>query len=104
MVSYSAEPEGQRVEISNLMELVFLKGTLAQPKTVAGVSSCDTERLCKVLRKSDYWFPIEPRKKSVNFVPASQRVEISNFMELVFLKGKLVQPKTLARLSFYDTG
>ena len=96
-------PVSQRVEISNLMGWFFLKVTLLEQKTVAGVSSCDTERLCKVWGKSDYWFPIQARKKSVNFVPLSQRVEISNLMRLVFLKGKLVQPKTLARVSFYDT-
>ena len=96
-------PVRQRVEISNLMGWFFLKATLAEPKTVAGVSSCDTERPWKVLVKSEYRFPIQPRKNSVNFVAASERVKISYLMGVVFLKGTLVQPKTVAGVSSYYT-
>ena len=64
-------PRSQRVEISNLMGLVLLKGKLVQPKSVGGVSFYDTEGPWKVWGKSDYWFPIELKKKSVNFVPGS---------------------------------
>ena len=81
----------------------FLKATLLEPKTVAGVSFRDTERPWKVLGKTDYRFSIQPRKNSVDFVPASQRVEISYLMGVVFLKGTLVQPKTVARVSPYYT-
>ena len=70
---------------------------------MAGVSSCDTERPWNVFGKSDYRFPIQPRKNSVNFIPVSQRVEISYFMGFVFPKGTLVEPKTLAGVSSYDT-
>ena len=70
---------------------------------MAGVSSCNTERPWKVWGKSDYWFSIQPEKKSVNFVPASQRVEISNLMLWFFLKGTLLEPKPLAGVSSYDT-
>ena len=70
---------------------------------MAGVSSCDTERPWKVLGKSDYRFPIQPRKNSVNFVAVSQRVEISYLMGVVFLKGTLVQPKSVAGVSSYYT-
>ena len=81
------------------MGLVFLKGTFALAKTVAEVSSCDTEGSWEVWRKTDSWFPIQPRKKSANFAPVSQRVEISNLMELVFLKGTLGHQKTVAGVS-----
>ena len=88
----------QRVKISTFMGLFSVKGRPVHQKTVAGVSSCDTERPREVWGKSEYWFPIQTRKKSVNFIPASQRVEISNLMELVFVKGTLVAPKTVARV------
>ena len=81
----------------------FLKATLVEQKSAAGVSACDTERLWKVWGKSDYWFPIQARKKSVNFVPASQRVEILNLMGLFFVKGTSVHPKTVAGVSSCDT-
>ena len=58
----------QRVEISNLMGWFFLKGTLVEPKTVRRVSCYDTEKSWKIWGKSDHWFPIQPRKKSVNFL------------------------------------
>ena len=96
-------PANQKVEISNLMGVVFLKDTLVHPKTVAGVSSYDTEGPCQVWRKTDSWFPIQPRKKSANFVPASCRVKISNLMGWFFLKGTLVEPKTVTRVLCYDT-
>ena len=96
-------PGSQRVEISNFLGLIFLKGKLVQPKTVAGVSFNDTEGSWKVWGKSDYWFPIEPKKKSVNFVPGSQRVKISTLVGLFFVKGTLVHPKTVAAVSSSDT-
>ena len=76
----------------------FLKVTLVEANIVAGVSSCDTERLWKVWGKIDFWFTIQPRKKSANFLPASQRVETSNLMAWFFRKGTLVEPKTVARV------
>ena len=96
--SVNSVPTSQRVEISNLMGLAFLKWTLAQPKTVAGVSSDDTKGSWQVWRKTDSWFPIQPRKKSANLVPVSQRVEISNLMGWFFLKGTLVESKTVAQV------
>ena len=96
-------PASDRVEIWNFMVCFFLKRTLLVPKTLAGVSSYDTERSWQVWGKSDSWFPIEPRKKSGSFVPASHRVEISNLMGLVFLKRILVEPKTLAEVLSYQT-
>ena len=76
---------------------------MVEPKILAQVSRYDTERLWKVWEKSDYWLPIQPRKKSANFVPTSQRVEISNLIGLAFLKGTLFQPKTAAGVSSGDT-
>ena len=85
------------------MGLVFLKRILVEPKTLAEVLSYQTERPWEVSGKSGYWFPIQPRKKSANFVPASHRVEISKLMGLVFLKRILVEPKTLAEVLSYQT-
>ena len=73
-------PASQRVEISNFMVCFFVKGTLLEPKPLAGVSSYDTEVSWQVWGKTDTWFPVQPRKKSANFVPATRRVEISNLM------------------------
>ena len=41
-------PVSHRVKVSNLRGLVFLKRTLVQQKTVAGVSSYATEVSCQV--------------------------------------------------------
>ena len=84
------------MKISTLMGLFFVKGTLVDPKTVVGVSSCETERAGENWGKNDYKFPIPTRKKSVNLVPANQRREISNLMGWFFVKGTLVEPKTVA--------
>ena len=92
-------PGSQRVEISDFMVWFFLKGQSVQPKTVPGVSFYDTQAPWKVWRKTDYWFPIEPKKKSVNFVPGSPRVKISTLMGLFFVKGTLVDPKAVAPVS-----
>ena len=96
-------PASQRVEISNFMQWFFLKGALLEPKPLAGVSSYCTQVSWQVWEKTDCWFPIQARKKSANFVPASQRLEISNLMGLVFLKGTLAQPKIVARASSDDS-
>ena len=69
----------QRVEISNFMRLFYLKDMLFQPKTVAGVSSCDTEGPWIVWRKTYSWFPIPPKKNWVNSLRAGEKVKISNF-------------------------
>ena len=96
-------PASQRVEISNLMRLVFLEQTLVQQKTVAGVSSYETEVSWQVWGESDSWFPIQHRKKSANFVPESQWLEIANLIGWFFLKGTLVEPKTVLGVSSDDT-
>ena len=110
LVSYSAQKkmwefrstkaEGQNFKFDRWF---FLKGTLVEPKTVAGVSSYDTEVSWQVWHKTDSWFPIQPTKQSANFVPASQRVEISNLMGWFFLKATLVEPKTVAGVSSCHT-
>ena len=96
-------PASQRVKISNFMVLFFLKGTLLEPKPLAGVSSYDTEVSWQVWEKTDCWFPIQPRKISTNFVPASQMVEISNLMGWFFLKSTLVESKNVTQISCYET-
>ena len=76
----------------------FLKGPLLEPHTLAGVPSYDAEGSWEVWGKTDSWFRIQPRKKSANFVPASQRLQISNLMGCFFQKGTLVEPKTVAQV------
>ena len=66
-------------------------------------SAYNTEVSWQVWEKTDSWFPIQPRKNPANFLPSSQRVETSNLMGLVFEKGTLLDPKTVAGLSSYDT-
>ena len=66
------------VKISNFVGLFFLKGTLVQPKTVIVGSSCDTERPWKVFGETDSWFPIQLRKKWMNFLEAGESNETSN--------------------------
>ena len=85
------------------MGCFFLKGTPVEPKSVAEVSSYDTEVSWQVWVKTDSLVPIQPRKKSVNFAPGSQTVEISNLIGLVFRKGTLVEPKTVAGVLSDDT-
>ena len=58
-------PASQKVEISNFMGLFCLKGTLVQPKTVVGVSPCDTEEPWKVWGKTNSRFLIQLKKKNV---------------------------------------
>ena len=73
-------PKSKMVKISDFMVWFFLKGTLLEPKSLAGVLSYETEGSWQVLGKTDCWFPIQPRIKSANFIPANQRVEISKLM------------------------
>ena len=75
------------------MGLFCLKGTLIQPKTVVGVSSCDTKGSKKVWGKTDTWFPIQPRKNSADFIEAGKKGQNFKFYEVSCLKGALVQPK-----------
>ena len=63
----------RRVKISDLMGLLFLKGTLVQPQTVAGVSSCDTEGPGKVWGQTDSWFPIQAPQKICEFHSSEPR-------------------------------
>ena len=84
------------------MGLFCLKGTLVQPKTLKGVSFCDTERLWKVQGKINSWFPIQLRKKWVNFLGAGGSNETSNFIGLFCLEGKLLEPKTFTGVSSCD--
>ena len=77
------------------MGLFCLKGTLIQPKTVVGGSSCDTKGPSKVWGKTDTWFPIPPAKTSADFVEAGEKVQNFRFYGVFCLKGTLVQPKTV---------
>ena len=56
----------RKVKISNL---IGLKGTLFQPTTVSGASSCDTEGPWRVWAKTDNWFPIQLAKINGKLAP-----------------------------------
>ena len=90
-------PASQRVEISNLVEFFLLKGTLVQPKPVTGLSSCDTEGPWKVWGKTDNWFQIQPRKKICEFCSSEPKGQNFKFGNFFFLKGTLVQPKSMTQ-------
>ena len=59
---------------------------MIQQKSVTGVSSCDTEGPWKVWGKTDKWFQIQPKKKFVNFVPASLEGRNFKFGRMYFSK------------------
>ena len=75
---------------------------MVEPKIVAPVSCYDAERPWNIWRKSDYWFPIMPRK-ICEF--RSRKPEGRNFKfdGIAFLSGIIVEPEILARVSCYDT-
>ena len=93
----------RRVKISNFMGLFCPKGSLVQLKTVAGVSSCDTERPSKVWGKTCTWFSIQPQKNWVNFLRACQKVKISNFNGWFCLKDELLEQKIDRTVSCADS-
>ena len=70
---------------------------------MTGVSCPETEGPWKVFGKSDWWFLIQAHKNLVNFFQEGKNVKISNFIGLFFLKGKLVEAKTLTKVSSCDT-
>ena len=72
-------------------------------KILTGVTSPESEGLWEVWRKADSWFPIQPPKKLVNLFRAGEKVKIFNFIGLLFLKGKLVEPETFTGVSCHDT-
>ena len=74
------------MKISNFIALFCLKGTLVQPKTVAGVSCCDTEGPSKVWGKTDSWFPIQPRKNCANLIDSGEKGQNLKFHRLVLAK------------------
>ena len=94
---------GEKVKFSNFISWFHLKDKLLEQKIDTTVSCPDTEGPWKVCGKIDSWVPIQPTKKSANFVPASQKVENSNFMGLFCLKGTLIQAKTVKGISSCDT-
>ena len=60
---------------------------------MVGVLSCDTEGPWKVWGKTDSWFLVEPRKTCANFVEASKKIKISNFIRWFYLKDKFLDQK-----------
>ena len=87
----------QKIEISNLMGWFCLKGILVQPKTVAGVSSYDTEGPWKIWGETDYWFQNQPRKNSANFVQASKKGRNIKIYRIVFSKRYIGSTKNCGR-------
>ena len=54
---------GEKAEISNFIDLFWLKYKLLEQNIDIAVSSADTERLWKVLAKSESWFLIHSTPK-----------------------------------------
>ena len=66
------------VKILNFISWFQLKDKLLEQKNDTGLSCPGTEGPWKVWGDTDSWFPIQPRKKSANFIPASQKIQILN--------------------------
>ena len=81
----------EKVKIFNFIGFFFLKGKLVDPETFSGVSRPDTKGPWKVWGKTESWFPIQPPKNLENFFRVGEKVKISNFIGLFFVKGKLVE-------------
>ena len=82
---------GRKVKNFNFIGFFFLKGKLVESETFSGVSRPDTKGLWKVWGKTESWFPIQPPKNLENFFRVGEKVKISNFIGLFFVKGKLVE-------------
>ena len=92
------------LKISVAHRLVFSKRYIGSTKNYSRgfiLSHWKAHRKFGVKLTPDFQF--SPEKNSLNFVPASQEVKISNFMGLFCLKGTLVQLKTVAGVSCCDT-
>ena len=78
---WTFSPPGRNftAKISNFICWFWLKEKLPEQKSDTGLSCPDIEGPWKVWGDSDSWFPIQPRKKSANFIPACQKMEIWNF-------------------------
>ena len=57
----------------------------------------------KILGENWFLAPNSVQKKLINFFGVSEKFEISNFIGLFFVKGKLVELKTVTGLFFCDT-
>ena len=95
--------QARRSKFQILWDCFCLKGTLIQPKTVAGVSSCDTKGPWKVWGKTDTWFPIQPKKNSANFVEAGKKGRKFKFYGFFLSKRYIGSTKTVVGLETCDT-
>ena len=73
---------------------------LVKLKAFRGVSFCDTEALWKGLAKLNCGFQLSVQKELVNFFQPGKKVNISNFIGFIFLKDKLVEPATFAKVTY----
>ena len=95
--------QSNRVQISNFIGLLCLKGKLLQQKTFTGVFFGDPEGLWKVWPKSESCFPNElPKNWSVGFELAKS-LQISNCSGFFCLKSTLLESKTFTTVLFGDT-
>ena len=84
----------EKTKISNFIGCFCVRDKFLGQKTERAVYCLDTEGLIKVSAQSEWWFPIHPPKKWVDFFWAGEKVKISNFIGLFCLKDKLVGQKT----------
>ena len=94
---------GKRVEISNFIGFLCLKGTILEPYIFTQALFSDTEGLWNVRTKTKCCFPSEPPQNWSIFFELPKRVQISNFVDFFCLKSTLFEPQTFTQVLFSDT-
>ena len=92
--------DATRVQISNFIEFFVWKVSSLKESFPLEFFFCDTEGLRNVLAKTESSFPNQPTKNWKISFEQAKRVQISNFIALFCLKGKLAEPKNLHRSFF----
>ena len=88
---------GEKAEISNFIDLFWLKYKLLEQNIDIAVSSADTERLWKVLAKSELWFLIHSTRKWSSFLEQARRSKFQISLVCFIQKKKmstLTSPKS----------
>ena len=80
----------KRLQISYFIAFFCLKGKLLEPKSSARVLFSDSEGISNVSDKTESSFPNQPPKNWSIFFKLPKRLQISNFIGLLCLKGKLL--------------
>ena len=91
------------VQISNFIAFFSVKGKLPEPKFLHRSFYGDTEGSWNVWAKPESSFPNQLTKNWSIYLQLPKRLQISYFIAFFCLKGKLLEPKSLARVLFSDT-